>query len=322
MKVGIVGTGTIARKMATTISQMDDVVLHAIASRSNEKAQAFAKEFRVTRAYDSYDTLMKDAQVDLVYIATPHSHHFENMIAALQHNKHVLCEKSFTVNERQAETAIRIAAEKKLLLAEAIWTRYLPMRKSLESVIRTGIIGEVKGITANLGFSMDHVARLAEPGLAGGALLDVGVYTINFALIANKKAIKNIHSAVVFTNKGLDGQSNITLEFIDGSLAMLHSSQVSATDRRGLIFGTKGYIEVRNIVNPEWIRVFDPFHNQLSEIVRPPQLTGFEYQLRSCKHMIEKGSVECPEMPHAEILRVMHIMDIIRAQWNLKYPME
>jgi predicted dehydrogenase len=196
------------------------------------------------------------------------------------------------------------------------------MRESLESVLGTGIIGEVKGITANLGFAMSHVARLAEPSLAGGALLDVGVYTINFALMANKKEIKNIHSAAVFTNKGLDEQSNITLEFIDGSLAMLHSSQVSATDRRGLIFGTKGYIEVRNIVNPEWIRVFDPFHTQLFEIIRPPQVSGFEYQLRSCKRMIEKGLIECPEMPHAEILRVMHIMDTVRAQWNMKYPME
>jgi len=322
MRIGILGAGNIARKMALTVNGMNEATAYAIASRSLEKAEKFASDFKMDKAYGSYEALLTDPKVDLVYIATPHSHHYEHIKLALNHNKPVLCEKSFTVNATQAEEVINLAREKKLLLAEAIWTRYLPMRKMLDDVLSSGIIGEVKSLTANLGYVIHHIPRMADPHLAGGALLDVGVYTINFALMVLGDQIEKIDSSVMFTETGVDAQNSIVFEYKGKAMAMLHSSQMASTDRRGMIFGDKGYIEVKNINNPEVIRVFDTEHKLIKEVSQPPQITGFEYQVQACFEAIRSKSVECPQMPHSEILRVMGLMDTLRVQWKMKYPME
>ncbi|MGD1833987.1 MAG: Gfo/Idh/MocA family protein [Sphaerochaetaceae bacterium] len=322
MNIGIIGAGGIAKKMARTVNEMDDAVLYSIASRSIEKAESFAGEFDVEKAYGSYEQLVSDDKVDLIYVATPHSHHFEHMKLALEHDKPVLCEKAFTVNAKQAKEILQISKERNVLVAEAIWTRYLPSRKMIDDLIDSKIIGEVKSVTANLGYVIDHVPRLAQPSLAGGALLDVGVYTINFAMMVLGNAYENIFSAATFTETGVDAQNSITLTYPKMVTAILHSSQLALTDRRGMIFGTKGFIEVENINNPERIRVFDKNYELLQDLQVPPQITGFEYQVRVCMEAIRKGSVECEQMPHSEILKVMETMDMIRAQWNMTYPFE
>ena len=182
----ILGLGMIAKVMASTILQMNksgdkSVKLYAAASRSLEKSQCFCKEFSVERSYGSYDELYNDNNIDLVYIATPHSCHFEEVKLCLEHGKNVLCEKAFTVNAKQAKELIDLAKEKKLLLAEAIWTRYQPMRKIIADTINSNIVGPVTMLTANLGYDIVSVPRLVKPELAGGALLDVGIYPLNFA---------------------------------------------------------------------------------------------------------------------------------------------
>ena len=321
MNIAILGAGTIARKMAQAIKGMQDARLYAVASRSLDKAQAFAKEFGIPHAYGSYGDMASDPKVDLVYIATPHSHHFEHMKLVLEHDKPVLCEKPFTVNAKQAREIMELAKRRKLLVAEAMWTRYLPMRSMLDSVLESKTIGDVQSLTANLGYEMTQKERLMEPALAGGALLDVGVYTINFALMVLGDAIKRIDSSVLFTKTGVDAQSSTTLVY-DKVLALLHSSQMANTDRRGMIYGPKGYIEVQNINNPEYIRVFDPEHKLLKELKQPQQINGFEYQVQACVDAIKAGKTECPQHPHAAILAVMDIMDELRRQWDLRYPFE
>ncbi len=316
MRVGIIGAGGIARKMAKTINGMESTQLYAIASRSLEKAKAFAAEFAVEKAYGSYEEMVLDKNVDLVYVATPHSHHHQHCLLALEHGKHVLCEKAFTFNEAQAAEVLAFAKEKHLLVAEAIWTRYLPMRHMLDEVIASGIIGEVCSLTANLGYVINHVPRLADPELAGGALLDLGVYTINFMLMVLGNDYERFDSTVTMTDTGVDAQNSMTFIYPEGKMAILHTTQLASTDRRGMIFGTKGYIEVTNINNPEWIRVFDTEHVLLKEIKQPQQITGFEYQVEACRTAISADAIECPEMPHQEILRVMRIMDLIRSQWK------
>lgn len=322
MKVGIIGAGLIARKMAYTLNQMKEAQAYAIGSRSIEKARAFAQEFAMEKAYGSYEELVQDPQVKLIYIATPHSFHYDHIKLALTHDKAVLCEKAFTANKRQAQEVIELAHERKLLLAEAIWTRYVPMRKILDDVITSGIIGKVHSLTANLGYVIDHVPRLFDPYLAGGALLDVGVYPINFALMVLGHQIERYDSSVTFTETGVDAQNSMTFTYKNGSIAMLHSTQLASTDRRGMIFGNKGYIEVQNINNPQMIRVFDTNYKLIKEIEQPPQITGFEYQVQACIEAIHSKAIECPQQPHAEILRVMTIMDQFRAQWGLRYPFE
>jgi predicted dehydrogenase len=320
--VGIMGAGKIAQKMAATLNDMDDAHAYAIASRDVERAQGFAGEHRIEKAYGSYERMLEDAAVDLVYIATPHSHHFEHIHLCLEYGKPVLCEKAFTINARQAHDVIAEAKDKKLLLAEAIWTRYLPMRKIIDQTIASGAIGSVHSLTANLGHLVSHIPRLYDPSLAGGSLLDMGVYPLNFALMCFGNDIDSIISTAELSDLGVDLQNAVMLMYTDGRIAQLHSSQIGLTDRRGMLYGSEGFLEVVNINNPEKIIIYNTDYTVREEIERPAQITGFEYQVRSCMKAIEEGVIECPEQPHGEIIRVMEIMDAIRTQWGMRYPME
>ena len=321
MKIGILGAGNIARKMAVTINGVDDVTLGAIASRSMEKARAFAEEFSAEKYYDSYEALAADSSIDLVYIATPHSHHYEHALLCLKAGRNVLCEKAFTANYSQAKELIDLAESKNLYIGEAIWTRYLPMRFKLDEIINSGIIGEVSSLTANLGYSIAHVERLVKPELAGGALLDLGVYTINFALMAFGTEIEKISSACTKNEYGVDTHNTVIFEYKDGRTAILHSNMNANTDLKGIIYGSKGRIEFENINNCEGINVY--LNDGTSAHYETPiQITGFEYQVAASLEAIKQGRTECDQMPHSEILRVMKIMDNLRAEWGIIYPFE
>jgi len=322
MKLGIIGAGGIARKMAYTVNQMEKVEMYAIGSRSEERARQFAEEQGVQKAYGSYEELVSDPKVDLVYVASPHSHHYEHMMLALEHGKPVLCEKSFTTNTKQAKEVIAFGKSKGLLVAEAIWTRYLPMRLVLDQVLERRVIGEVHSLTANLGYPVMAAKRIVDPALSGGALLDVGVYPINFAMMVLGNQIEAIDSTCVKMESGVDESNAMTLTFKGGKLAVLHSTVNAMTDRRGVIFGTRGYIEFLNINNCEGINVYDREYN-LVETYKPFKfITGFEHQVEACRLALEEGAVEVKQMPHSEIINVMQIMDTIRGQWGLKYPGE
>ena len=320
MKIAILGAGKIARAMATTINGMKEATNYAVASRNLDKAKGFAKEFRIEKAYGSYEEMLQDPQVELVYVATPHSHHCEHVKLCLNHGKHVLCEKSFSANKEEAIEMINLAKEKNLLLTEAIWTRYMPSRKILDDVISSGIIGEVSMLTANLGYVINDIKRLQEPSLAGGALLDVGVYPINFALMAFGDNIKTIESTAILTDKGVDAQNSITFIYNDGKMAVLNSTMTAQTDRQGIISGSKGYIVCENINNCESIKVYNLERKEIEYHIPPKQITGYEYQVRSCIKAISEGKLECEEMPHKETIAVMSIMDNLRKQWGVVYP--
>lgn len=199
MKFGILAPGGIARKMAEAAGQIEEIELCAVGSRDYGRAKAFAEEWGFRKAYGSYEELAEDPEVELIYVASPHSHHYQHTKLCLEHGKHVLVEKAFTVNTAQAEELIGIAREKGLLLAEAFWSRYMPTRTMVEDLIAQGTIGEVKAVTADFGAPLSHVERLWNPELAGGALLDMGVYPLNFALLILKSEIKEIHSSAVLS---------------------------------------------------------------------------------------------------------------------------
>ncbi|HBO35992.1 MAG TPA: gfo/Idh/MocA family oxidoreductase, partial [Sphaerochaeta sp.] len=203
MKLGILGAGNIARKMAATVNEMEHVEAHAVASRDLQKAREFAQKWNVRKAYGSYEEMLSDPEIDLVYVCTPHSLHFEHMMMSLDKGKHVLCEKSFTMNAEQARKVLAYGREKKLLVAEAIWTRYLPMRLVLDQILERRVIGEPHALTANLCYPVKGVKRLTDPALAGGALLDVGVYPINFAMMVFGNNIESIESSCIKTDSGV-----------------------------------------------------------------------------------------------------------------------
>jgi predicted dehydrogenase len=321
--IGILGCGNIARKMATTVNQMENANLYAAASRTYSKAQEFASEFNIDKAYGSYLELVQDENVDLVYVAVPHSHHYELIKLSLNNNKNVLCEKAFTVNAKMAKEVIELAKSKHLLLAEAIWTRYLPSRAIISDIIKSGVLGKISTIDANLGYNIVDHERIKKKELAGGALLDLTVYPINFALMFFPDEIRSIESSVTFLPKaGVDSMENVSLIYEDGKMASLRTSIFTNLDRRGVIYGDKGYLEITNINNPEKIVLYNTEYKAVKEYEIPKQITGFEYEVNECLEMIGKGKIECPSMPHSEIIKVMEVMDELRKQWDLHYDFE
>lgn len=322
MKAGILAAGTIAKKMAYTLNHLEETTCYAVASRSLARAEAFAKEHHVEKAYGSYEELAQDPEVELIYIASPHSHHYEHAKLCLEYGKHILVEKAFMANAKQAEEILALGREKGLLVAEAIWTRYLPSRKMIDEIIASGEIGEVSMVTGNLGYDIRHVKRIYEPELAGGALLDVGVYPLNFIAMVLGSGVQEVSACCTKYETGVDAQNIITLRYPDGKLAVAHSSILGGTDQAGIVYGSKGFLVAHGINNVEKISVYDNNRNLIRETEPPKQINGFEYEVQSCVRAIREGRTECPEMPHDETLRMMRLMDECRRQWGIKYPFE
>ena len=324
MKVGILAAGGIAGTMAKTLNNLHhpEVELYAVASRSQERADAFAREYNVPVAYGSYEALAADPQVDLIYIASPHSEHYAHAKLCLEHKKAILVEKAFTANAAQAQEILDLGKSQNTLVTEAIWTRYMPSRAIISHALKEGKIGTPYSIQANLGYPISHKDRIFKPELAGGALLDLGVYPINFAMMFFGHELQEVRGECVKSDTGVDFMDNICLIFKDGKMASLHATAMGPTDRNGIIYGTTGYMVVTNINNPEKVEIFDKNHQKLEELPLPMQVTGYEYQVLSCLQALKKGQIECPEMPHQHTMDVMHVMDQLRQQWQIKYPWE
>ena len=327
-RIAILGCGNIARTMAATLRGMRDqgeaVCLYAAASRNIDTAKAFASEEGFEVAYGSYEEMVRDPKVDLVYIASPHSHHAEHMKLCIEHGKAVLCEKSFTANAKQAREILALAEEKKVLVTEAIWTRYMPSRRIIDEVIASGAIGKPELLQANLYYAISGKRRITDPALAGGALLDVGVYPINFCSMVFGNDFIRMDSSVQMTETGVDRDENISVYYADGRAAHLSAGTTCRGDRRCLVAGTEGYLIVDNVNNPTKITLYrqeDDFAKG-EDIPVPEQITGYEYEVRACMKALEEGALECPDMPHSETIRIMEIMDSLRESWGVRYPFE
>ncbi len=322
MKIAILGAGRIAQIFSYTIKNTQGAECYAVASRSLEKAEKFAETYGFEKAYGSYEEMLKDENVELVYIATPHSHHFEHMKLCISHKKSVLCEKPFTINSAQAKEIKELAFSEGVFVAEAIWTRYMPSRAIINEILASGIIGKVYSMKASLSYAISHKERLIKSELAGGALLDIGIYCLNFSLMHFGKDIDHIETSVQMTQTGVDGQETITIFYKDGKMASLYSGIYSRCDRKGMISGDKGYIEIDNINNPLNIDVYDTEDNLIKHIRVPSQINGYEYELIECMRLIEDGALESVSMPLDETIECLEIMDNIRRKWGLIYPME
>ena len=322
LRVGIIGAGWIAEKAAITLKNLEGASCYAIASRSLEKAQAFAEKWQVTCAYGSYSELIADENVDLVYVATPHSHHYDVTKEALENGKPCLVEKAFMANHRQAADIVRISRERKVFLAEAIWTRYQPAVQIVRQLISNGQIGTPRLITATLGYSMGNKPRIMRPDLCGGALLDLGVYAINFVRMFCDSPIEKMESQCVKSDTGMDLTNAISFTFANGMLANVQSSACCVGDNIGIIAGTEGNIIIDNINNPQRIRINKRDRVFVKDINVPKQITGYEYQFIACKQALEEGLIEPPQMPLEETLYIMKMMDELRFKWGVRYPMD
>lgn len=320
MKLGIIGAGHIAIKMARTLAgKPQGCECYAVASRDLEKARAFASEHGIPKAYGSYRELVEDPEVDIVYIATPHSFHHEHTRMALECGKPCLVEKAFTMNAREAEDLVNISESRGVFLTEAIWTRYLPMSHKVAELLNEGIIGEPKLLRASLCYPVTHKERIQRPELGGGALLDLGVYVLNFARMYFGTDIVKTATSCVTGPTCVDLQESISLTYGDGRMANLQASALCINDRQGIISGTEGSIIVDNVNCPSRIDVYRGY--DLVQTIGLPAdfITGFEYQVFECQRCLSEGLVESPMMPHNETVAVMRQMDGLRAEWGIGY---
>ena len=321
MRVGIIGAGWIAEKAAITLNGLTDCEAYAIASRSKEKADAFAEKWKMRKAYGSYSELIADPSVDLVYVATPHSHHYDVTREALMAGKPCLVEKAFMANYRQAKEIVTLARERKVFLAEAIWTRYQPVVAMMRELIGSRI-GTPKLLTATLGYSMGDKPRIMRADLCGGALLDLGVYALNFVRMFFDADILRITSQCVKSQTGMDLTNAMTLTLSNGVLCNLQSSAACVGDNIGVIAGTDGNLIIDNINNPQKITVNGPDRTYIETISVPQQITGYEYQFLACRQALIDGLLEPKEMPLEETLYIMQLMDGLRKDWDVRYPMD
>ena len=326
MRVGIIGTGWIAEKAAITLNGLSSASkgceAYAVGSRSKEKAEAFAAKWNIKKAYGSYAELIADPDVDLVYIGTPHSHHFDVTKEALLAGKPCLVEKAFMANHRQAKEIVDLARERKVFLAEAIWTRYQPARQMVLDLINSGRIGQPRLVTATLGYSMGEKPRIMRPDLCGGALLDLGVYALNFVRMFFDADIVSMESQCVKSKTGMDLTNAISLVLSDGLLCNLQSSAQCVGDNIGVIAGTDGNLIIDNINNPQQITVNGPDRTYIETLNVPQQITGYEYQFLACRQALIDGLLEPQEMPLDETLYIMELMDGLRRKWDVVYPMD
>lgn len=322
LRVGIVGTGWIAEKAAITLQGLALCQAYAVGSRTQKKAAAFAARWNIPKAYGSYDELIADPDVDLVYVGTPHSHHYDVTRQALMAGKPCLVEKAFMANYWQAEAVVQLARQRQVFLAEAIWTRYQPVVAMVRQLISSGRIGQPRLVTATLGYSMGNKPRIMRPDLCGGALLDLGVYALNFVRMFFPAPITSIDGHCVKSSTGMDLTNAITLTLADGVLANLQSSAACVGDNIGVIAGTEGNLIIDNINNPQRITLNGPDRTYVETLQVPQQITGYEYQFLSCRQALLDGLIEPPEMPHEETLYIMQLMDQLRQQWQVCYPMD
>lgn len=324
LRWGILSTGTIAKKFAATLGQLTDCgKVVAVASRSQQTADQFASDYGIPKAYGSYSELAADPDIDIIYIATPHSHHFANARLCLEHGKHVLCEKSFTVNASQAAELTALATAKKLFLMEAFWTKFLPAYQLLAKTIADGAIGEIRHVRAQYGFAPTgaRYIRKFDPALAGGVLLDIGVYTIGVAAMLLGYAPAHIHSNAVIGEYGTDTFDSIMLTYENGASAHLIATIGSVIDPQAVIFGTKGRIELPNFTALQEFTVITGDGTCYTEQA-PFEVNGFEYQIRETERCLLAGKLESDIMPHRNTLAVMSLMDQARSDWGLVFPGE
>ena len=322
LRIGIIGAGWIAEKAAITLNGLANCEAYAIASRSIEKAEAFAEKWEMRKAYGSYSELIADSDVDLVYVATPHSHHYDVTREALLSDKPCLVEKAFMANYRQAKEIVDLSRERGVFLAEAIWTRYQPAVGIVRDLISNGRVGTPRLVTATLGYSMGDKPRIMRPDLCGGALLDLGVYALNFVRMFFPADIVSIESQCVKSQTGMDLTNAMTLVLSDGLLCNLQSSAACVGDNIGVIAGTDGNLIIDNINNPQKITVNTHDREFVEDILVPRQITGYEYQFIACRQALIDGLLEPREMPLDETLYIMELMDGFRQKWGVRYPMD
>jgi len=337
-KWGILGTGKIAADFVYCLNHLvEGAKVVAVGSRSQESANKFGEEHHIPARYGSYDALVKDPNIDVIYVASPHTFHKEHSLLALHAGKHVLCEKSVTVSAKELEEILAVAKQKKLFFMEAMWTRFFPVTEKCRELLKQGIIGDIRSVQIDFSFfieSYDPNSRTVDPVLGAGALLDVGIYTVSFASMIFGGGKPSRISAIADFKKGtgVDDQVGILLGYENSQMAVLFGSWISNGTKTAVISGTKGNISIHKCfwcpekytvsVNGQEDHTFEIPLQKVNHNFNFPNSQGFMFEAKHVQKCLEDGKLESPVMPWNESLEIMKTMDVIRNQIGLKYPGE
>jgi predicted dehydrogenase len=317
---GILSTGKIARAFANALREVPDAVLAGVASRSQDKADAFASEFGAGAAYGSYEALVAAPDIDLVYIGTPHPQHAANALLALRAGKGVLCEKAFTMNRREADEVVAMAREKRLFLMEAMWTRFLPALAEVKRIIASGEIGDVSQVAADLGFTANFGPghRLFNPELGGGALLDIGIYPLSIAA-SLLGPVAEVRAQAQMGPTGVDVQTGFTLKHAGGAMSICSCSLLARTPSELTVSGTRGHIRMNTRFHQARSVTVALDDGSTRTIDTPFLGNGYVHEVIEAQRCFRAGLIESPGMTHDETLALMGVMDEIRRQIGLVY---
>lgn len=314
IKWGIIGLGNIANKFAQTVKAMESVELIAVASRSKEKSEAFGKLYDVpaNKCYGSYEELIKDESIDVVYISVPHVFHKEISILCLKNRKSVLCEKPVTINESEIREVINVAKNNKMFFMEAMKTRFLPINQKVKKIISQGVLGDIRLLQADFGFSsaFDPKDRLYNKNLGGGALLDVGIYAISYSSFIFGNHPKDIKSNLYIGKSGVDECVSINLEYEEGKQAQLYAAINLDTVRDANIIGTKGRIRIPRFSNADTAYIL--IDGKEEKLEMPFEINGFEYQIKEVFDCINQGKLQSEIMSWKDSIEIMNIMDNVK----------
>ena len=323
VKWGILSTGWIAEKFVRDLALANNAECVAVGSRTIESASQFAEKYHIPRAYGSYEELVSDPDVEVIYIATPHPYHKDNVLTCLQAGKAVLCEKPFTINSSELTELVHVARDKRLFLMEAMWTRYLPATIKVMEWIKDGRIGEVQMLKAEFGFHAEFnpQGRLFNLELGGGSLLDAGIYPVSYASMIFGPSPINVHSTVRIGTTGVDEQFSLLFDYGQGKSALLSGAVSVSMPNEAIIYGSKGYISVPSFLNTHEATLHadgeepEVFHDD-----RESQ--GYTFEAEAVGRYLREGKLESERITLEESLKLMELLDQIRGQWGLKYPTE
>jgi predicted dehydrogenase len=319
---GILGPGGIAKAFATDLKLLDGHTVGAVGSRTLGNAQEFATTFGGT-AYGSYEELVADPSIDAIYVATPHPAHKDNVILALDAGKPVLCEKPFAVNAKEAQEMVAAAQKNNVALMEAMWARFLPHYAQVRNIIASGVLGRIITVQADHGQRLadQNIPRLVEPSLAGGALLDLGIYPISFAhmILGNPQKIS---ASSVLTDKGVDAQTSMIFDYADGAQAILNTTMVEQTPCRAVVAGLNGWLEIdRTFYNPTSMRV-TLLDGTITQYPNTYSGHGLREQAETFKKLVQSGQTQSNILNWKDTVDIMQTLDTVRSQIGLRYPFE
>jgi len=321
----ILGLGKIAKKFATDLKTLPNANLYAVGSRTSKKAKAFAKEFGATKSYGSYEALLADPKVEVVYIATPHVLHCENTLLALNKGVAVLCEKPLAINSKEVALMVAKAKSSKTFLMEALWTLFIPHIKKTKELVASGVIGEIQSIKADFGFkaTFNPKSRLFDPNLGGGSLLDIGIYPLLFAQAFLGRP-ESISASAILGATNVDEELSITLKYAGSKIAQAHSTLRNQTPTEAYIYGTKGHIHIPTRFHEPVSTISVLEYDGLKKTVyqMPKHAIGYKYEAAAVMDYLAAGKKESDVASLQFSIDLMRTMDRIREEIGLVYPME